>query len=160
MMSKARMLFAAAALGALVLGFAAACGDDDGAEPTATTAAEQPTEPPATEPAGETPTEPAGETPAEGTSLTVVASGFAFDQAELTAAAGQALTVTLDNQDSGIPHTFSLYRDEEHSDLVAETEQVTGPATGEASIPALDAGEYYYRCDIHTEQMQGELLVQ
>lgn len=159
MRDKMRVLLAAGVvLGGLTMGLVVACGGEDNAEPTATSAAAttQPTESGATEPAA------TSGMPAEGASnqLEIAASGLAFDKDELTATAGEPITVTFDNQDDGVPHTFSLYRDDAHTDLVAKTDRITGPDTVDLAVPALDAGDYYYRCDIHTTQMQGELKVQ
>lgn len=160
-MQRKRWLILAGVVAALLAlaFFAAACGDEeDGGEPTepvATTPAEteEPTEPEATEPADET---PSAETELEIAS----APGLTFDTEELTASAGQPFTVAFDNVDDAIPHNFAIYRDEDHTDLIDGTEIEEGPVTQTHDFEALEAGTYYYRCDVHPTTMTGTLTVE
>jgi plastocyanin len=85
-----------------------------------------------------------------------------FSTASLSWAAETPVTVTLDNQDPGNLHDFSLYRDEAYTDPIAETGSVATGSTGTASVPALPAGTYYFRCDLHpppTFSMTGTVTV-
>jgi len=145
-MSRARWIMVVVMLGVIAMAFAACNGDGDGT----------PTEPAATQP-----TEAAGGTPAGGTGtrVEVSAQNIAFQPSELTAPAGQAFTVVFTNQD-GLAHSFALYRDEEYTDLIVETAQEGGPTTIELPVEALEAGEYYFRCEVHPQQMEGTLTAQ
>jgi len=87
----------------------------------------------------------------------ITAEGLAFDASTIEAAAGEAFTITLVNNDSA-PHNISIYT-EEGGDLLGEA-----GATAEAGqtvtldVAALDAGTYYFQCDIHPD-MNGTVVV-
>jgi hypothetical protein len=124
---------------------AAACGGDDN-----TAAAPTPT-PSATE------TEPC---PPSGTALTLLAEDLEFDKICLVAPANQPITITMDNKDAGIPHNFAIYPDLRSSSALFKGENVLGPVVKAYKVPALAAGEYHFRCDIHPRQMQGDFVVE
>jgi plastocyanin len=130
---------------ALVLGVAA-CGGDDETSSSATTRA--------TTPAGGATTgggEAAGETTAE-----VTAEDFNFDPKSFSVAAGEEVTVTLDNKGSAT-HTLTVFKDEGFTEPVAgaDTKNVSAGSKGEFKT-TFTAGEYYFRCQRHPTQMQGE----
>ena len=87
----------------------------------------------------------------------ITAEGLAFDATTIEAAAGEDFTITLVNNDSA-PHNISIYT-EEGGELLGEV-----GATAEAGqtvtidVSALDAGEYYFQCDIHPD-MNGTVVV-
>jgi plastocyanin len=91
-------------------------------------------------------------------STTIVAQSLAFDTTEVALPAATETTVTLDNQDTGVPHNFAVYGDEAHTEAIFQGENITGPASIPYTIPALDAGTYYFQCDVHPE-MQGTVVV-
>jgi plastocyanin len=166
-MSKRLLGIAAAAVAALLLAaFVAACDDDsDGGDGEATATAPAATEPVATAAdGGETPTTEAagGETPAQ-EGVEIEAEDVSFNTDALQAPAGAAFSVLLKNRDDGIPHTFSLYASkkavDDGEDPLATTGQVTGPAEQPVEVPALEAGDYYFQCDVHPS-MNGDLTAQ
>ncbi len=114
-----------------------------------------PTAVPTQAPAGQ-PGTPAA-TPA-GTHLTITAKNTAFDQASLTASAGN-ITITFNNQDSGIPHDFAVYKDQGFTQKVDATPIKSGPDSEDLTLN-LQPGTYYFRCDVHPDQMKGTLTVQ
>ena len=162
-MKKSVRLFlvAGALLGALAF---TACGDDDDGEAgggqtaAATSAApDQGDETPAaTSPgsAGNDETPPAG---GGGNSVDVTTENFAFDPSEITVPAGEPITFNFTNKDS-VSHTFTLYVDEEF------TQAIDGGSaskdTPEVTVAFVAPGAYYFRCEIHPQQMQGELLAE
>ena len=85
-----------------------------------------------------------------------------FEQTELAVAAGTQLTLAFDNRDTGIPHNWALYRDEGHSDPLAGANDniCTGPCSGQVTFGPLDPGTYFFRCDVHPQQMMGTLIAQ
>jgi plastocyanin len=94
-----------------------------------------------------------------GAGITLVAANVAFETDQIDIPADEATVVTLDNQDS-VPHNFSIYEDDS-----AEAELYVGPEAGAGSsvdneVPALKAGEYFFRCDLHPSSMVGTVTVE
>ena len=84
-------------------------------------------------------------------STTIVAQSLAFDTGEIELPAGTESTVTLDNQETGVPHNFAVYADEARTDPIFQGENITGPASIPYTIPPLDPGTYFFQCDVHPE---------
>lgn len=89
---------------------------------------------------------------------TVVAQGIAFDTTTIQLPAGQGTSLTFDNRDAGIQHNIAIYRDDTLAENLFRGDIVTGPTTVDYSIPVLDAGEYYFQCDVHPN-MNGTVTV-
>ena len=89
--------------------------------------------------------------------VTITSVDMEFDETTVTVAAGEPFTIALVNEDA-VPHNVSIYTDSSASedlfvgDLVTETTIVY-------DVPPLDAGEYFFRCDLHPE-MTGTLIVE
>ena len=86
---------------------------------------------------------------------TIVAVNILFDPTSFTIPAGEPSVVTMDNQDGGIPHNIAIYTDDTATESLFVGEIVTGPVSIDYELPALDAGEYYFRCDVHPTTMFG-----
>ncbi len=89
--------------------------------------------------------------------VTITAAELAFDASTIVATAGEAFTITLVNNDS-VPHNISVYT-EEGGETIVEGEIIDGGETIEVSVPAQEAGEYFFVCDLHTT-MNGALVVE
>ena len=89
---------------------------------------------------------------------TVTAKSLAFSTNEIDLPAGQATTLTFDNQDAGIPHNIAIYTDSSKSKALFQGEQFPGVSSRPYDIPALDPGTYYFQCDVHTT-MNGTVVV-
>jgi plastocyanin len=89
--------------------------------------------------------------------LTIVAKDLQFSTAALTAPAGEPFQITFDNQD-GAPHNVAIYRDPSATDKVFVEEPFGGPAVVIYDVPALETGEYFFRCDVHPD-MKGTLSI-
>jgi plastocyanin len=89
-----------------------------------------------------------------GPSITAV--NLAFDRSELVITAGQATGLLFDNRDSA-PHNVAIYADEGRSQAVFVGEVFSGPGSRQYELPALSAGTYFFRCDIH-QDMKGTLV--
>jgi plastocyanin len=93
-----------------------------------------------------------------GGGLTVVAENTEFDTGELELPADTPTPLTFDNRDAA-PHNLSIYEDDTASGEPLFTfEAFPGPATEESEVPAIPAGEYYFRCDVHPT-MEGTVVV-
>jgi plastocyanin len=91
-------------------------------------------------------------------SPTITARGLRFDRTELVVPAGRAFTLVFDNQD-GAPHNVAIYDDQsaQRSRFVGEI--FGGPANRVYAVPALNAGTYFFRCDVHRD-MNGTVVAQ
>ncbi len=98
------------------------------------------------------------------TELKIVAKSLKWDQATLTAPAGSTVKLTVDNQDSAIPHNFSLYSSQQAATsgekAIAGTKPTAGVVQEELLFNAPAAGTYFYRCDVHPTTMTGTFVVQ
>lgn len=145
-------------VGAVLTVALVACGDDDDdngngeGTPAATDDGDQSPSPTRTVSEGNDFTPQ----PAEN-QVNVTTRNFAFDPPEISVPAGEPVTFNFTNEDS-VPHTFTLYLDEDY------TQAIDGGSadadTPEISVSFVDPGEYYFRCEVHPGQMQGELTAE
>lgn len=85
------------------------------------------------------------------------AASLEFDASTIQATAGEAFTITFTNDDTA-PHNVAIYT-EDGGDEVVVGDVIDGGATTEIEVPALDAGEYFFVCDIHPD-MTGSVVVE
>ncbi|MGH2580537.1 MAG: apolipoprotein N-acyltransferase [Actinomycetota bacterium] len=83
-----------------------------------------------------------------GTALAVSARDISFDKPCLAAPAGEAFTIEFTNNDPGIPHDVAIYTDESATEALFVGEIFQGVETRTYEVPALDAGTYFFRCDV------------
>jgi plastocyanin/uncharacterized membrane protein len=79
-----------------------------------------------------------------------------FVPASLTVSAGEPLVMAFENEDQGVPHNVAVYADDSAAQSLFVGDLVEGPTTVTYDVPALQPGEYYFRCDVHP-QMNGTL---
>ena len=89
--------------------------------------------------------------------VTVSANNIKFDTDTLTAPAGRAFTVKFVNKEA-ITHNVVIYRDRTKSDLLFKGPDVT-KKTVVFTVPALQAGSYFFVCTYHPDQMFGTFVV-
>ena len=98
-----------------------------------------------------------------GTAVKLTALNVKFDVDCIAVPAGQAITVTFDNEDAGTMHNLAIYSADPMEDKNARTlfkgDLVTGVKTVTYNVPALTAGTYHFHCDIHPTQMFGAFVV-
>jgi plastocyanin len=95
------------------------------------------------------------------TTETLTAASLAFDTDTISLPADEATTLTFDNQDASVQHNMSIYpaSDQVSPDTALfQGDAITGPDQIDYQIPALEAGEYYFQCDIHPD-MNGTVVV-
>jgi plastocyanin len=139
-------------IGVIVLLTLAACAKDDNSVGQAPSSRESATGSP-------TPTESPAATcdePSE-TKIQLVAKNVHFNAKCLVVPAGEPLTVAFQNKDF-VNHNLSIYTLEFASeftgDITYPQERIT------YKVPALEAGQYLFQCDIHPADMSGPLIVQ
>jgi plastocyanin len=90
--------------------------------------------------------------------VTVTAKDLKFGQTEITVPADEAFDLVLDNQESA-PHNVAIYTDESASTKISVGEIFSGPAQKTQSVPAMAAGTYFFRCDVHPD-MKGTVVAE
>jgi plastocyanin len=136
---------ALAALIALAV-FAAACGGDD--DDDVVTGDDDDSAPATSAPA------------ADGTEadVTITVAGSAFDPSDFSVPADADVVIAITNEDS-VAHNFTVYKDDAFTEMQGTTLPL--PAGGAGNVfGTFAAGEYYFRCEIHPEQMQGSFTAE
>ncbi len=91
----------------------------------------------------------------------LMAKNIAFNNSTITVPAGANVTVYFDNQDSGTPHNFAVYYSPSASQTIFQGKIITGPAKATYTFTAPSKpGTYYFQCDVHSTQMNGQFIVQ
>ena len=91
----------------------------------------------------------------------MVAKDIQFSPRAIKAGVGVEVTVTLDNQDAGVLHNISFYDSPQASNVILEGELIAGVATVVETFTAPSSpGSYFFRCDVHPDQMTGSLIVE
>ena len=90
--------------------------------------------------------------------VVVTARDLAFTTPQVTVPAGKAFELTFDNQD-GAPHNVAIFTDASASTKVSVGDIFSGPGQRTQSVPALTAGTYFFRCDVH-QNMTGTIVAQ
>ena len=94
-------------------------------------------------------------TPPPEADLTITAERGSFEPSEIAAPAGTSFEMFFRNLDPA-PHNVSIFTDAS----VSESRFVGGVITDASTVyrvPALEAGSYFFRCDVHPE-MTGTLV--
>lgn len=104
---------------------------------------------------GEEPPAPAESAPAGATVVDISANLLAFDTDEIRVPAGQPFVIRFENQESA-PHNVAIY---DGTETLFSGEIITGPSTIEYQVPALEAGEYDFICDVHPS-MAGTVIAE
>jgi plastocyanin len=95
---------------------------------------------------------------AVGAQLQLVAKNIAFDKKDLSAAAGQAFQIVLDNEDVGVPH--NVWIKDATGNIILKDDFFSGVDTKTYDVPALQAGTYTFYCSVHNiAAMTGTLTV-
>jgi plastocyanin len=99
-------------------------------------------------------------TPGGPVNVTLVARNLAFDKRTIAASPGGDVTVKLDNQDSGVLHNLAFYTNRSAGTKIHIGATNTGPGSVTDTFKApSSAGNYFFRCDAHPDQMTGTFVV-
>lgn len=121
-------------LASLALAVTAACGAGGDSEPTE-----------------------AATTPSS--SLDLVAENISFDTETLVVKASRETTVRFENKDAGVLHNLAVYRAPSAREAIFKGELITGGNATSYTFEAPAPGTYFFRCDVHPDQMTGSLVV-
>ncbi len=81
--------------------------------------------------------------------VTITAKDIKFSPQQVTVAAGQALTIHFDNQDT-VQHNIAIFDGADASaPLVFRGQIFPGVKSVDYAVPALKAGSYFFHCDVH-----------
>jgi plastocyanin len=114
----------------------------------------QPTAAPVVLPSG---TGSSGACSPHGTAVNISGHDFAFDPRCVAAPADTPFQLVFDDTQGS--HNVAVYPDNTASTALFTGTIVTGPRTITYRVPALPAGTYFFRCDVHPTQMTGALRV-
>lgn len=98
----------------------------------------------------------AGPTDAPGTT-SVTATDNKFDKTALSATVGQELTVNFKNAGK-VPHNIHFF-DKKGGTSIALVDITSGGGSATVKFTPSTAGTYYFQCDVHPDQMFGNLTV-
>ena len=98
----------------------------------------------------------ASATPPAGSATTITAKSSTFDPSTVTVRAGKPVKVFFKNLD-GDPHNVAIYSDASATTKVFGGDVITDAATL-YEVPAMAAGSYVFRCDVHPN-MKGTVIV-
>jgi plastocyanin len=80
----------------------------------------------------------------------VTASGIAFDTSTIDLPANQPSTIHFVNEDNATQHNIAIYPSaDDLANPLFRGELVTGPDEIDYAVDPLEAGEYYFHCDVH-----------
>jgi plastocyanin len=142
----------------LLLVATVACGDDeiDTGSPTSAAATETQDDESPRATADDSP----GPTGGLDDEVQVQAADFSFAPASFAVPAGVPVKIEVRNA-GAVMHTLTVYSDAEFTTLVPGADTDNIEADEDASIETtFDAGEYFFRCDIHPSRMQGDLTAE
>ena len=86
---------------------------------------------------------------------TIVAKDMKFQTTSLEVKADSNVTSHFDNQDSA-PHNVAIYTDSSASKALSVGQVITSSKADQV-VPALKAGTYFFRCDVHHD-MTGTIV--
>jgi hypothetical protein len=70
------------------------------------------------------------------------------------------VTIVFDNQDAGVLHNVAFYTNNRATQQIFVGEVFPGPMVKQESFTAPGvAGNYYFRCDVHPDAMNGTFSV-
>lgn len=100
------------------------------------------------------------EVPERPRAVEVGAAALAFDRTQLTLEAGKPGVIKFENREAQ-PHNIAIFGGADATaPNVFTGEIITGPRQIEYKVPPLEAGSYFFRCDVHPAQMIGTIIAE
>ena len=100
--------------------------------------------------------EAATPTPA-GASVIRAVPTIRFDRSQLSVPANTSVTIVFQNEDTGVSHNFAVYRTSAAQEKLGDTRTCSAPCQERLTL-RLAPGEYFFRCDVHPQDMTGTLV--
>jgi plastocyanin len=119
-------------------------------------ASEQELAPPPPPPGSEEPRPTPG---ANETLIEIAAENVQFSSRAMEAAANSEVTIAFENNDTGVLHNIAIYDSPQAQRDIFIGEPFAGPASMDYKFTAPAAGAYFFRCDVHPDQMTGTFNV-
>jgi plastocyanin len=91
--------------------------------------------------------------------VTITAKNIAFDKRSIAISTGVDVTITFVNSDAGVLHNIAFYTNRSATSAIAKGATFAGPGEEQVKFVAPAPGSYFYRCDVHPDQMNGTLTV-
>ena len=89
-----------------------------------------------------------------------VARNLSFAKRRVSVPPSANVIAVLDNQDGGVLHNVAFYTQGNAAQAIFKGTIFEGPATLEESFEAPSVpGDYYFRCDVHPDTMNGTFRV-
>jgi plastocyanin len=90
--------------------------------------------------------------------VTLAAANIAFEPTSLTVPAGEAFTLQFHNQDANTQHNVQIFEDPKFAGTpLFNGALVTGVRQAAYDVDPLEAGAYFFRCEVHPTTMTGEM---
>ena len=97
----------------------------------------------------------------ENVTVNIMAENTAFNVSTITVTAGSEVTVNFDNQDANVAHNIAFYETSAADKPIYVGEVFQGPKMIVYKFTAPDIpGTYFFRCDVHPSNMNGQFIVQ
>ena len=90
--------------------------------------------------------------------VTLAAANIAFEPTSLTVPAGEAFTLQFHNEDANTQHNVQIFDDPEFGGTpLFSGALVTGVRQTDYDVDPLEAGPYFFRCEVHPTTMTGKM---
>ena len=89
----------------------------------------------------------------------IAAKGNQFTKKTIELPAEHPPEIVFDNQDPNVLHNVAIFSDAQFTHREFTGDVFAGPETMRYRFRALEAGTYYFRCDMHPTNMVGEIHV-
>jgi plastocyanin len=90
--------------------------------------------------------------------VSITAKNLKFDKPVLELRPESPTILHFKNEDS-VPHNIAIYSDESLSRTIFSFDPIPGPISQDLQFTSPAAGRFFFRCDVHPQQMKGTVVV-